>query len=104
MTTRHLKDLLNKDAGDLAKLTRRARQMADLSDAVRRALPESLQPAMHSASCTDDQTLIILTDSSAIGARFRYHTDDMLSAARRHGVRAARCKVRVRPQANAGDG
>lgn len=104
MTTRRLDDLLTHGSDGLADLASKARKMVDLGDAVRATLPESLQAHMHAATCADGQTLVVVTDSSAIGARLRFHTDDLLSAARRHGVPAARCRIRVTPQAKAGDG
>ena len=104
MTTRKLDDIL-QSGSDLAALATRARQMQSLCDAVRGALPAPLAAAIIATSChEEDRTLVVIAASPAFAARLRFHSDDLLSAARAHGVHAARCRVRVSPQANTGDG
>lgn len=104
MPTRKLNDVLTHGKSGLAELSRTAQQMVELIDILRSALPEELRGALLGASLNDDQTLAVTASSSALGARLRYHTDALLSAARTNGVMATRCRIRVSPQANTGDG
>ncbi len=104
MPIRKLNDVLTDGKSGLAELSRTAQQMVELVDILRLALPEELQGALLGASFNGDQTLTVTASSSALGARLRYHTDALLSAARTNGVMAARCRIRVTPQANTGDG
>lgn len=104
MPTRKLNDVLTDDKSGLAKLTQTAQQMVELVDILRLALPEDLRSALLGASFNSDQSLTVTASSSAMGARLRYHTDTLLSAARTNGILAARCRIRVSPQANTGDG
>ncbi|MCH8248026.1 MAG: DUF721 domain-containing protein [Proteobacteria bacterium] len=99
MTSSKLKDLLNPNSdGDLGTLISRARRMAQLTDIICSALPESDRIAIVAANVRDDGELVIICASSAWASRLRYETDRLLQAAKDAGVSAHTCRVRVSQQ------
>ena len=96
MTTNKLKNLLSscKD-GDLGDVISRARQMGELTEILSKALPESDRGAIVAANVRDGGELVVICASSAWASRLRYETEVLLAAARKAGVSADTCRVRV---------
>ena len=96
MTTNKLKNLLSscKD-GDLGDVISRARQMGELTEILSKALPESDRGAIVAANVRDSGELVVICASSAWASRLRYETEVLLAAARKAGVSASTCRVRV---------
>ncbi|MCH9004005.1 MAG: DUF721 domain-containing protein [Proteobacteria bacterium] len=72
--------------------------MAELTDIICSALPESDRIAIVAANVRDDGELVIICASSAWASRLRYETDRLLQAAKDAGVSAHTCRVRVSQQ------
>lgn len=96
MSSEKLIDLLNpsKD-GDLGELIGRARQMGELTGILCKSLPKADQGAIVAANVREDGELVVICASSAWAARLRYSSDKLLEAARKAGVNASSCRVRV---------
>lgn len=93
-----LKDLLQR-SGQLKSLAQRAERMAGLTERLREALPEPEKQHLVAASVSaDTNQLNVTADSAAWAARLRYVADDLLVAARKHGIAATRCRIRVAPK------
>ncbi|MFL6547979.1 MAG: DciA family protein [Povalibacter sp.] len=75
-------------------LERRTRETLDLTAKVRRCLAENEKEHLISATY-DDETLVIVTDSSAWASRIRYGQEQLLAALRDQGESKG-SKVRVR--------
>ncbi|MFL6575906.1 MAG: DciA family protein [Povalibacter sp.] len=75
-------------------LERRTRETLDLTAKVRRCLGENEKEHLISATY-DDETLVIVTDSSAWASRIRYGQEQLLAALRDQGESKG-SKVRVR--------
>lgn len=96
MTSESLKDLLRR-GGRLTELADRAERMVSLADQIREALPQPERNHVSAVSVAANGQLNVTTHSAAWAARLRYLADDLLVAARRHGIAATRCRVRVAP-------
>jgi hypothetical protein len=97
MSSESLKDLL-QGGGRLKSLAQRAERMVSLTDQLREALPDPEKHHLVAASVSAANQLNVTADSAAWAARLRYLADDLLVAARHHGIAATRCRIRVAPQ------
>lgn len=96
MSAEKLKNLLKiNDKGDLGAVVQRAREMGELTETLSNAIPESDRGAIVAANVREDGELIVICASPAWAARLRYETDVLLAAARKAGVKASACRVRV---------
>jgi len=96
MTISKLKNLLNPiNDGDLGDLINRARRMGELTDVLSNALPESDRSAIVAANVREDGELVVICASSAWASRLRYETEVLLAAAKKAGVTAHTCRIRV---------
>ena len=103
MTTKPLKSLLESASSPLSRLAERASAMLSLRDTVIAGIDDDAAGHIRDVNLTEDNVLVVIVNSAAWAARLRFHSDAMLTAARRHGIQATRCQVRVRP-AQAGIG
>lgn len=96
MAAKSLENLLNpsKD-GDLADIVRRARDMDELAATLARALSPEEGASIIAANVRDDGELVVLCRSPGWASRLRFASDDMLAAARSHGIDVTSCSVRV---------
>ena len=69
--------------------------MGDLTDALSAALPGDAGASIVATSIRDNGELVILCRSSAWASRLRFDADTLLAAARKFGVEASTCSVRV---------
>ena len=95
--SKSLKSLLGDRDSSLGQLAGRAASMVALRDRRAAALPDELGTRITDANVDGDNVLVVVCGSAAWAARLRFHADTLLSAARRHGCHAARCRVRARP-------
>ncbi len=96
MPLKSLENLLSSgEKGSLGDLVRRAEDMGVLASRLQDALGGDEGASIRAANVRDDGTLVVLVSSSAWAARLRFETDTLLEAARKAGVRAEACKIRV---------
>ena len=94
-----LKSLFGGDNSALTTLANRASAMQSLQQSIASVLPEALGQAISAASLNPDNTLVVIANDPNWAARLRFHSPDMLEAARRAGIPATACQIKVRPQA-----
>lgn len=96
MPLKSLENLLktSNDKG-LAKVVEHARDMGDLAQILRDALPGEQRAAIFAANLRDDGELVILASSSAWASRLRYEADVMAAAVRAVGRDVEKISVRV---------
>ena len=96
MTIKRLENLLNpNDDGDLADIIRHARDMGKLVQILQKSLPAEEAGSIVAANIRDPGELVVLASSSAWASRLRFETDTLIAAARKSGVEAYTCTVRV---------
>ena len=96
MASNELKNLLNpNDGGDLGKIIERAQKMGELTSALSEGLPKEYAGAIIAANLRENGDLVIIAASSAWASRLRFETDALLAQARRAGVQANTCRIRV---------
>lgn len=96
MPLKSLENLLEQgSSGELGSLVKRAREMDSLVRALQQALDDDAGASIRAANIREDATLVVLVSSSAWAARLRFETDALLDAARKTGVEAEACKIRV---------
>lgn len=96
MTTRKLESLLGTaTAGSLGALVRTARDMGDLTAALRAALAPELAGNILAANLRETGQLVIICQSSAWAARIRFESEALLAAARARGFDATSLRVSV---------
>ncbi len=99
MPAQKLENLLNRNKnGELAEIIERARDFAELSDALAAALPEDVREGLVSASVSADGQLVVFGRSPAWAAKLRYESQSLLEAARDSGQPADSVRVRVSHQ------
>jgi len=96
MTIVRLDKLLQSGSGDrLAKLVERARNMGDLAQILRSSLPDDAAPHLLAANMRDERELVLICSSSPWAARMRFESETLLKAARKVGIDAKTCSVKV---------
>ena len=96
MSADKLENLLNpSNTGDLGDIVKRARAMGELVEILGAALPDRDRTAIVAANIRDDGELVVICESSAWASRLRYETETLLKAARKAGISAHTCRVRV---------
>lgn len=97
MTAKDLKSLLSGKSSALTSLVKRAAAMQSLHSCATDHLPEPLRPHVVDVLLNEQNVLVILADNPTWAARMRFHSPDVLAAARKNGVPATQCQVKVRP-------
>jgi hypothetical protein len=96
MTIVRLDKLLNSGSGDrLETLVRRAQNMVDLVQILRAALPADAAPQLLAANLREQGELVLICSSSSWAARLRFESEAVLRAARKAGLSARSCSVKV---------
>lgn len=91
-----LDKLLKIKAGrGLEKIVQHAQDMDALARRVRAELGSPLAEQVAAVNVRDDGELVIVCRSQAFAARIRFEGDRLLRAARDHGARVTRCRVKV---------
>jgi hypothetical protein len=88
--------LLKSGSGDrLDKLVERSRNMGNLAQILRSALPDDVAPHLLAANLRDPGELVLICSSSSWAARLRFESEGLLKAANKIGVKATSCSVKV---------
>lgn len=96
MAVKRIDNLLNpSDNADLAKLVRKAREMGQLLEIMRRELPADIGAGISAANLRDNGELVVLAGSPAWAAKLRFEVDALIEAARVSGADVKSCRVRV---------
>lgn len=96
MASNELKNLLNPNSGgDLGDIIKRAKKMGELTSALSEGLPEEYAGAIIAANLRENGDLVIIAASSAWASRLRFEIDALLAQAKRAGVKATTCRIRV---------
>ena len=96
MSIIRLQNLLESGETDgLGKLVRRAQDMDRLTTALKAGLDAESGPHLVAANLRADGLLVILADSPAWAARFRYESDRFIEWARAGGGDARSCRIVV---------
>lgn len=91
-----LGQLLQSGSGDrLDKLVQHSRNMGNLAQILRSALPEDVAPHLLAANLRDPAELVLICSSSSWAARLRFESEGLLKAARQSGIKADSCTVKV---------
>src|SRR5690606_6348775 len=91
-----LDKLLQPGSDDpLKKLVQRSRNMSDLAQILRAALPSDVAPHLLAANLRDDGELVLICSSSSWAARLRFESESLLKAARQANLNATACSVKV---------
>ena len=91
-----LEKLLESDpAESLGKIVHIARNMGELTIALRAALTPELADNLVAAACRDDCELVLVGSTSAWAARLRYESQGLMDAAHNSGTEVTRCRVIV---------
>ncbi|MBB3227668.1 hypothetical protein FHW69_002291 [Luteibacter sp. Sphag1AF] len=93
-STRGLKSVA--EAGPVASLAKKARELDELDRKLRQTLPSPLRDQVRFADLRDGR-LVFLAPSSAWAARLRMYQAQILSAARAFGAPAGSLAVKVAP-------
>lgn len=88
--------LLKSGSGDrLDKLVERSRNMGNLAQILRSALPDDVAPHLLAANLREPDELVLICSSSSWAARLRFESEGLLKAANKVGVKATSCSVKV---------
>jgi hypothetical protein len=93
--TRLDKLLRSGSPGRLEKIVQRAQDMGDLAHTLRSALPGDAAPHLLAANLREQGELVLICSSSSWAARIRFESQAVLDAARKAGLNADRCSVKV---------
>ena len=96
MTIVRLDKLLQSGSGDrLDELVKRAKNMGDLAQILRSSLPDDAAPHLLAANMRNECELVLICSSSPWAARMRFESETVLKAARKAGIDARTCSVKV---------
>lgn len=88
--------LLQSGSGDrLDKLVKHSRNMGNLSQILRAALPDDVAPHLLAANLREPGELVLICSSSPWAARLRFESESLLKAANKVGIKAHSCTVKV---------
>lgn len=91
-----LDQLLKSGSGNrLDKLVEHSRNMGNLAQILRAALPPDVAPHLLAANLREPGELVLICSSSPWAARLRFESEELLKAARRAGLKADACRVKV---------
>jgi hypothetical protein len=97
MSMIRLENLLKSGTSDsLEGIVRRARELGELTVALRAALDPEAAPHLLAANLRDDAELVLICSTPAWAARIRFDSEALLRAAEAAGAAAKRCTVKVR--------
>jgi hypothetical protein len=92
-----LENLLHDAAPDaLDGIVRRARELGELTIALRAALDSEAAPHLLAANLRDDGELVLICSTPAWASRIRFDSNALLRTAAQAGAPAERCTIRVR--------
>ena len=96
MTITKLEKLLKTGAGGaLDEIIQRAQNMAELTTALRAALPADASQNLLAANLRENGELVLICSSPAWASRLRFETDSLMAAARAAGLTVSSCRVSV---------
>jgi len=96
MTIVKLGNLLRSGTGDrLDKLVERSRNMGSLAQILRDSLPPDAAQHLLAANLREQGELVLVCSSSSWAARLRFESEGLLKAARKAGLNAETCSVKV---------
>ncbi|MBT8080287.1 MAG: DUF721 domain-containing protein [Gammaproteobacteria bacterium] len=91
-----MEKLLEEGPGDhLGKIVHIARNMGELTEALRAGLSEDLAAQLVAAATRENGELVVVASSSAWAARLRFETASILASAQRHGLDVSGCRFIV---------
>ncbi len=98
MSIIRLEKLLQTGSGGaLEVIVQRAKNMDNLTSAIRTVLPVEAQASLLAANLRENGELVLICSSSTWAARLRFESDQLIEAARIAGADVTRCKVKVSP-------
>jgi hypothetical protein len=91
-----LDQILKSGSGDrLGKLVEHSRNMGNLTQILKTALPADVAPHLLAANLREPAELVLICSSSSWAARLRFESEGLLKAARSSGIKADNCSVKV---------
>ena len=91
-----LEKLLEASPGDdLGKIVHIARNMGELTEALRGGLPPDLAEHLVAAATRDNGELVVVGSTSAWAGRLRFETERIMASAKAHGLDVSRCRFIV---------
>jgi hypothetical protein len=91
-----LGQLLKSGSGDrLNKLVEHSQNMGNLAQLLRSSLPDDVAAHLLAANLRDPGELVLICSSSSWAARLRYESEALMKAARKAGIEASRCSIKV---------
>ena len=91
-----LGQLLKSGTGDkLDRLVEHSQNMGNLAQLLRASLPPDVAGHLLAANLKEPGELVLICSSSSWAARLRYESEKLLKAARKTGIQADRCSIKV---------
>ena len=91
-----LGQLLKSGTGDkLDRLVEHSQNMGNLAQFLRASLPTDVAGHLLAANLKEPGELVLICSSSSWAARLRYESEQLLKAARKAGIKADRCSIKV---------
>lgn len=91
-----LGQLLKSGKGDkLERLVEHSQNMGNLAQLLKASLPSDVAGHLLAANLKEPGELVLICSSSPWAARLRYESEKLLKAARKAGINADRCSIRV---------
>ena len=91
-----LGQLLRSGSGDkLERLVEHSQNMGNLAQLLRASLPPDVAGHLVAANLKEPGELVLICSSSPWAARLRYESEQLLKAARKAGIGANRCSIKV---------
>jgi hypothetical protein len=91
-----LNQLLKSGTGDkLDRLVEHSQNMGNLAQLLRDSLPTDVAGHLLAANLKEPGELVLICSSSSWAARLRYESEQLLKAARKSGIKADRCSIKV---------
>ncbi|HLU05431.1 MAG TPA: DciA family protein [Woeseiaceae bacterium] len=91
-----LGQLLKSGTGDkLDRLVEHSQNMGNLAQLLRASLPADAAGHLLAANLKEPGELVLICSSSSWAARLRYESEQLLKAARKAGMKADHCSIKV---------